>query len=160
MTVGAIAVVDTGRHHPGVLARMGGQRCAAGAVVAVGHRQERLLDTLVRRVEAVDHVGPLQSGRYLRKGSLMPESVLMRQDLVQVWPIPTTRGRLDEWGHPTVDQRDCHVAQVGNEEGRRLVNGFRHSVDQNDNVPVVNPTSPQLVQDLDYRSYRPIQTRV
>jgi hypothetical protein len=58
MTVGAIAVINACRHDPRVLARMRGERRPAGAEVAVGQRDESLMDALMRRVEAVDDEGP------------------------------------------------------------------------------------------------------
>jgi hypothetical protein len=58
MAVGAIAVVNTCRHDPWVLALMPGERRPAGAEVTVGQSDECLLDTLMRAVEALNCEGP------------------------------------------------------------------------------------------------------
>jgi hypothetical protein len=77
MAVGAIAVVETGGHHPGVLARMEGERRAARADVAVCQGEKGLMNALMRCVEAFDVVGPPRSGRRSRKGPLTPASLLV-----------------------------------------------------------------------------------
>ncbi len=61
MGLGTVSVVDAGHHDPRMLARIGRQGCTARADMTVGKREQRLVDTLVSGVEAVDEQRPTAS---------------------------------------------------------------------------------------------------